>query len=262
MERGLEDVVLGEAVGDALGVPFEFMARDTFECTGVTGFGTHHQEPGTWSDDTSLTIAACDSIRRSGRFDAADTLAAFRAWLDEGAYTPDGSVFDVGNTCRTAITRGVGSAGEWDNGNGSLMRIAPMALLDCTDDEVRASSAITHAHEVSCNACVEFVGLVRAALADGAGTLDALRTSEAGRPRDEVGSSGFVLHTLGAARWCVGTSASYAEAVLKAVNLGEDTDTTAAVTGALAAAIWGAEAIPAEWLGALRARDLIESCLF
>ena len=60
MERGLEDVVLGEAVGDALGVPFEFMARDSFECTGVTGYGTHHQEPGTWSDDTSLTLAACD----------------------------------------------------------------------------------------------------------------------------------------------------------------------------------------------------------
>ncbi|MBP3885768.1 MAG: ADP-ribosylglycohydrolase family protein [Olsenella sp.] len=228
----------------------------------MTGFGTHHQEPGTWSDDTSLTLAACDSIRRSGRFDAADTLAAFRSWLNDGAYSPDGVAFDVGNTCRAAITRGVGGSGEWDNGNGSLMRIAPMALLDCTDAEVRESSAITHAHEVSCNACVEFVGLVREALADPAATLDALRTSEGGRPREEIGSSGFVLHTLGAARWCVGTSATYAEAVLKAVNLGEDTDTTAAVTGALAAAIWGASAIPAEWLGALRARDLIESCLF
>lgn len=262
MGRELTDIVFGLAVGDALGVPFEFKARDTFACADMIGHGTHNQEAGTWSDDTSLTIAACDSIRRCGRFDAADTLVAFRAWLDDGAYTPDGRVFDVGMTCRAAIRAGVGRDGEYDNGNGSLMRIAPMAFIDCEDDEVRASSAITHAHAVSCDACVEFVHLLRDAVADPDVVLERLREQEAGVSRDEIGSSGFVLHTLGAARWCVGTSDSYAEAVVKAVNLGEDTDTTAAVTGALAAAVWGGESIPAAWLDTLRGRDVIEACLF
>ena len=158
----LRDAIFGLAVGDALGVPYEFRPRGSFTCTGMVGYGTHDQPAGTWSDDTSMTLATCDSIRACGRVDTADMLSRFRAWIDDGAYAIDGVVFDYGNTTARALAAGTGCAGERDNGNGSLMRIAPLAFTDATDDEVRAVSAITHAHPVSTEACVEMVRVMRA----------------------------------------------------------------------------------------------------
>lgn len=119
----LRDCVYGQAVGDALGVPYEFRARGTFECTGMAGHGSHNQPAGTWSDDTSMALATCDSIRTTGRVD------------------------------------------ERGNGNGSLMRILPLAFTGATDDEVRAVSAITHAHATSCEACVRMVRVARKLIA-------------------------------------------------------------------------------------------------
>lgn len=260
-DLALRACLYGQAVGDALGVPYEFLARGSFSCTGMTGHGTHDQPAGTWSDDTSMALAVCDSYRELGRVDVDDIRARFCRWYAEGAYTVDG-LFDVGITCARALREGRGLAGERDNGNGSLMRTLPLALVGATDDEVRAVSAITHAHELSCGLCVELVRVARR-LAAGEGVVRAagehawLRE----RPEREVRSGGFVRDTFEAALWCLLTTTSYAECVLAAVNLGEDTDTTAAVAGGLAGIAYGMEGIPVEWLARLRGKDVIEGCL-
>ena len=259
----LRDAIYGLAVGDALGVPYEFRPRGSFTCTGMVGHGTHDQPAGTWSDDTSMTLATCDSIRACGRVDTGDMLFRFRAWIDDGAYAIDGVVFDYGNTTARALAAGMGCAGERDNGNGSLMRIAPLAFTDATDDEVRAVSAVTHAHRISTETCVEMVHVMRA-LAAGASPAEAIPDHEVllAASEKDIRSGGFVRDTYCAALWCLAVSGSYEECVLRAVNLGDDTDTTAAVAGALAGIAYGADAIPAAWMGALRGRDIIERCLF
>lgn len=258
----LRDAVWGAAVGDALGVPYEFKDRDTFECVDMVGYGTHYQPAGTWSDDTSMLLAICDSVRELGRIDATDLLARFRSWIFDGAYTPDGVVFDYGGTTYQALSSGVGCTGPNRDGNGSLMRTAPLAYMDCTDDEIRAVSAITHANPTSKDACVELVHLLRDLRADRDATLLRLRARFADRPRMTVQSGGYVLATLDAAQWCLATTTSYAECVLAAVNLGSDTDTTACVAGALAGEVYGIEGIPAAWLAAMRGKDVLEACLF
>ncbi len=269
----LRDAVYGAAVGDALGVPYEFRERDSFECGGMVSGGAHGQPTGTFSDDTSMMLATCDSIRDCGRVDVRDMRRRFVSWLREGAYTPDGSVFDVGNTVATALTDGRGCGGERSNGNGSLMRIAPLAYTHASDEEIRAVSAITHAHRISTESCVCFVKLIQNLV--GGSPLDlALKHSISGGeefafladvaswPREKVRSGGYVLDTLGAAIWCFANTDTYAECVLAAVNLGYDTDTTACVAGALAGAVYGYRAIPKEWLDTLRGKDVIERCLF
>lgn len=259
---GLRDCLYGQAVGDALGVPYEFRARGSFTCTGMTGHGTHDQPAGTWSDDTSMTLAICDSYRELGRIDTDDIRARFRRWYEEGAYTVDG-LFDVGGTCARAIREGRGMAGGRDNGNGSLMRTLPLAFTPATDEEVRAVSAVTHAHPLSCGLCVELVHVARRLMA-GASPMEAAGERAWLRERlgREVRSGGFVRDTFEAALWCLLTTSSYEECVLAAVNLGDDTDTTAAVAGGLAGIVYGEAAIPEGWLAALRGRDVIEGCLF
>ena len=258
----LADAGWGAAIGDALGVPFEFMQRDSFSCNSMIGHGTHNQPTGTWSDDTALMLATCDSIRSCGCINTEDMLRRFRAWYHNGSYTPDGVVFDIGNATATALRTGVGLTGEWDNGNGSLMRIAPLAFCDASDDEVRAVSAITHAHRTSTNACVEFVHLLRDAVVDPALAHASCADRLGGIPREEVRSGGFVLDTLKAAQWCFATTTNYRDCVIAAVNLGSDTDTTACVAGALAGTAYGLDAIPPEWIDALRGKDVLESTLF
>lgn len=262
-QRGrLVDAVWGAAVGDALGVPFEFLSRDTFTCKDMVGFGTHNKPAGTWSDDTSLLLATCDSVRRCGHVDAADLLQSFRRWYFEGAYTPDGVVFDVGNATAEALRTGHGLDGEMDNGNGSLMRIAPLAFCDATDVEVRAASAVTHAHPTSTEACVAFVALLREVVENPAAAHARLQSEFADVPRSAIQSSGYVLHTLRAAQWCFATTSNYAECVLAAVNLGSDTDTTACVAGALAGTAYGLDAIPRAWVDSIRGREVLEAALF
>lgn len=258
----LRDCIYGQAVGDALGVPYEFMVRGSFECVGMTGHGTHDQPAGTWSDDTSMALALCGSYRELGKWDAADVRSRFEAWFRHGSYTVDG-LFDIGNATARALSEGRGLAGEYDNGNGSLMRTVPMALTDATDDEVRAVSAITHAHPISCEACVDMVHIARDLVA-GVPVGEAVpQTAELARtPCSDIRSGGYVRDTFRAALWCLVNTTDYADCVLAAVNLGDDTDTTAAVAGALAGIVYGMGAIPHEWLSALRGKDVIERCLF
>ena len=266
----LRDAIYGAAIGDALGVPYEFCGRDTFQCVGMASGGSHGQPAGTFSDDTSMMLATCDSIRELGRIDCDDMRQRFRDWAYKGKYTPDGVMFDIGNATSTALAEGRGCTGIRSNGNGSLMRIAPLAFADATDDEVRAVSSITHAHKISTESCVAYVHVLRRII-DGASIAEATDGVAVGTcdyafvpdiPIDEVRSGGYVLDTLDASLWCLANTGSYSDCVLAAVNLGRDTDTTGCVAGALAGAVYGCGSIPAEWMDALRGKDVIEASLF
>lgn len=275
----LRDCVYGIAVGDALGVPFEFKRRDTFTCTGMVGYGTHMQPTGTWSDDTSMTLALCDSIRACNGVDVDDMRERFCDWFYGGAYTIDG-VFDFGGTTARALESGRGCAGERDNGNGSLMRTLPLAFVDgITDKDIASVSAITHAHRVSKTYCMVVVSIAKGLAMTSCFTkgkdiadryFNSVLFSDDFRgyldgfccKREDIKSGGYVVDTFNAAIWCLLNTDNYADCVLEAVNLGGDTDTTAAVAGGFAGIVYGYKDIPQEWLDTLRGKDIIESCLF
>lgn len=182
-----KDGMLGLIVGDALGVPVEFMSRTELMKNPVTGmreYGTHHQPMGTWSDDSSMALAELDSIRTLGTIDYTDMMERFSRWCMHGEYTPFGEVFDIGIATSRALmnyAKGVlplesGGKTEWDNGNGSLMRILPVCLYlferqkkVCTSENesiymIHAVSALTHAHVRSQMACGIYYFLVKAIL--------------------------------------------------------------------------------------------------
>lgn len=139
------------------------------------------------------------------------------------------------------------------------MRIAPLAFTDATDEEVGKVSAITHAHTTSTDACIIFAELMRDAMND---ALPSWAVQLKSAPEHEIRSGGFVRDTLKAATWCFVNTNSYEDCVLAAVNLGDDTDTAAAVAGSLAGTAYGLKAIPQKWIDTLRGKELIESCLF
>lgn len=261
----LKGTVYGAACGDALGVPYEFKDRETFYCDGtMTGYGTHNQPAGTWSDDTSMMIATCDSIRRTHTVDVNDILLRFKNWFSNREYACGGSVFDYGLTTAAAILQGKGQNTISDNGNGSLMRIAPLAYIDWSEDCVFNVSAITHAHKISKDVCVEYVRLLRDFI-EGNTTremLIAMFPDLANAAPSQIRSGGFVKDTMTAALWCFMTTNNYKDCVVKAVNLGDDTDTTAAVAGALAGTYYGYEDIPKSWINTLRDKKIIDRCLF
>ena len=272
--RKLADAVFGLAIGDALGVPYEFKNRGAFECTEMTGYGTHGQPAGTWSDDTSMTIATAKSIKdNGGKIVPVDIRDNFVAWADDEDFNANGVGFDMGSTIWVALSTGEPQTGERSNGNGSLMRILPLAFAECTDEEVMQVSAITHGHEISMHACVIYVRIARRLLAgesihDIIPTLmyeepfDRLRKIDQ-LPEKEVESSGYVVHTLEAALWTLAKYDNFRDTVLAAVNLGDDTDTTAAVAGGLAGIVYGLDSdFAQECLEVLRAKDMIEECLW
>lgn len=256
---------------------------------GMRAFGTHHQPSGTWSDDSSLMLCLAESLTEKG-VDFHDQAARFVSWLREGVWTPHGEVFDIGNATREAIHRleagieptSAGATDESSCGNGSLMRILPVGLyLAYADREVRAGvaancSRLTHGHARCQLACVMFTEIVASlvrgkpldeAIMDGREVLmEHLprhfpeefavfgRLSSAQLPdleEDVVSSSGYVIHCLEASLWCTQRAQSFREGVLMAVNLGDDTDTTGAVAGALLGLRFGRDAIPAEWIASL-----------
>lgn len=261
----MRSCIYGLAVGDALGVPYEFCTRGTFECTGMAGGGAHGQPAGTWSDDTSMALCICSSIKQFGRVVKADITDRFSRWLEHGDFTCDGYAFDVGVTCERAISTGVSGKSYDECGNGSLMRTAPLALLDYFDtDKIREVSATTHAHPVAEWSCVALCDILRAICRSGTPAKHVLWRRYgyiAARPAEAVKSGGYCGHTLEAALWCFLNTTSYADCVLAAVNLGYDTDTTAAVAGAIAGVCYGFEAIPPKWIGQLRGKAVIEQCI-
>jgi ADP-ribosylglycohydrolase len=300
LSEKVEAALLGLSVGDALGVPVEFKNRDhlrTQPVTGLIGYGTHHQPPGTWSDDSSLAFCLADSLCKG--YDLNDVAGHFIKWYRHGHWTPHGKVFDIGFTTRDAIGRLMqgewptlaGGFGEEDNGNGSLMRILPLLFHVHplpVEERFRLTSevsAMTHGHLRSVLACFIYLEFARHLLAGNdkhqayentVKEVNAFLVDKPFNPAEihkftrvlngtlpektepEIQSSGYVLHTLEASLWCLLTEDTYAAAVLKAVNLGSDTDTTGAVTGGLAGLLYGTAGIPAAWLAGLVRRPDIE----
>ena len=270
----LNDAIFGLAIADALGVPYEFRGRGSFEAKGMTGHGTHNQPTGTWSDDTSMTIATAKSIKdNNGQINIDDIRGNFKKWAINEEFTATGEVFDIGGATSDALYTGKARTDAGSNGNGSLMRILPLAFTDCTDDEIRAVSAITHSHETSMRGCVIYVHIARRLLA-GEKIEDIIPTLKYDHPYerlcnldklsvDEIKSSGYVVYTLEAALWCLVHMNNYRDTVLAAVNLGNDTDTVGAVAGGLAGIIYGLEdGFAQECLGQLLKKGLIKDCLW
>lgn len=312
MKNKWQDGIFGVVVGDALGCPVEFEDRSTLQADPVTdmrGYGTFHLPAGSWTDDSSLTLALLDSLGKKDAVDLSDIMKRFAAWYSNGDYTPYGSTFDVGNGTAEAICRYIegeaaaacGGHGEHDNGNGSLMRIMPVCLF-CYEQEnagkmdrkaaletVHAVSALTHAHLRSRIACGLYYFMVSAILdgEDGSPLIDLLQRGItagwrfygqdasalpelahyshlldlpyfAALSESSIRSSGYVVDTLEAAVWSLITTAGYAECTLRAVNLGHDTDTVAAIAGGLAGLYYGAESIPSEWLQVIARKEWIE----
>jgi ADP-ribosylglycohydrolase len=294
--------IVGLAVGDALGVPVEFHDRDSLRrhpVTGMRGYGSHQQPPGTWSDDTALALCLAESLCQAG-IDYCDQAKRFIGWMLRGEWTPHGQVFDIGNATRQAIfrlDRGVAptEAGLTDvssNGNGSLMRILPLALYLAyarPAERIEAAmtcSRLTHGHPRSQLACVMYVEIAAALLRGSefsaavansqeiVASLVADRFPQEQQPfarllspglellaESDVSGSGYVLHCLEASLWCSLNAVSYEAGVLQAINLGEDTDTTGAVTGGLLGLRFGLKTIPIEWIQALaRRNDIFNLC--
>jgi ADP-ribosyl-[dinitrogen reductase] hydrolase len=288
--------ILGLAVGDALGVPVEFQSRESLRrdaVTGMRGYGSHHQPPGTWSDDTALTLCLVESLCEAG-IDYRDQAQRFVGWMLRNEWTPRGTVFDIGNATRQAISRldrGIapteaGLTDESSNGNGSLMRVLPIAIyLAYADRAERIAvamdcSRLTHGHprcQLTCAMFVEIAAAVvrglelskavaaaRDAMASLVATHAASELKTFARllspqletlSESDISGSGYVIHCLESSLWCALNARSYEAGVLQAVNLGEDTDTTGAVTGGLLGVRFGRDAIPENWQEQIARKD-------
>jgi len=280
IEDRIQAGIWGVLVGDALGVPHEFTAHPPGEVDMVMPpeFKKRFAKVpyGTWSDDGSLTLALADSLADCGRFDAEDYGKKLVAWYTKGAYTPDGVTFDIGNTTQEAVLRmlrghaalNAGLTAENANGNGSLMRVLPLALFHkgSEDDLFRdagLSSQITHGHPWSKGACGLYCVAARHILNGHpptkafilgyhASTRAGIKIPPLGTPR----GSGFVLDSLSYAIMAARSGCSYEEAVLHAIALGNDTDTTAAIAGGLVGTRDGMSVIPARWMEKMQGRDV------
>lgn len=296
----IKDGVIGHAIGDAMGVPVEFCIREKLLAHPVTkmiGYGSHDVPAGTWSDDTSMEIATMDSmINQGGKINCEDIMMNFYYWLKDAKYTPYGEVFDAGRTCIKSIinfSKGYdfsecGQKDEYSNGNGSLMRILPIAYYcyynklkeEKIFEVVKDVSSLTHAHEISVFGCYIYVNYI-IKLLEGKDKFESynliklidcsmfteeslevykriLKEDIEKYSIDEIKSSGYVVDTLEASFWILLNASNFKEAIIGAINLGNDTDTIAAIAGSMAGIIYGYDSIPQEWLDKLAKRDYIE----
>lgn len=293
--------LVGLAVGDALGAAVEFESPGTFPLvTGFRGNGPHRLAAGEWTDDTSMALALADSIAHTG-WNLDDQLQRYVRWWRNGEYSVNGVCFDIGMTTGMALERYVkfrdptscGDTHPRSSGNGSIMRLAPVAIgfADLMKNDVQKllrlateSSQTTHASEQCVSACRYFAlvlcGLIHgvprervldstwehlAALEDFAPLHPEIREVARGSFRRKappaIVGSGYVVESLEAALWAFHQAPSFQHAVLEAVNLGDDADTTGAVCGQLAGAYWGESGIPSQWCSELARQDMIDSAL-
>ena len=243
----LRRCVYGAAIGDAMGVPYEFMSRGSFECNGMTGYGSHNKPAGTWSDDTSMILAEIDCWADTGSLK--EVMSYFSRWYHDEEYTIDG-LFDVGGTTARAIDTGEPQCHRLDSGNGAVMRCVPLAVLPVEKREAMRSLSATHGSQESVRAC--------GFLYDFAAMMAYRGISDCHAECPKV-AGGYCWDTVEAAIWALNNSNSFDEAVLNAVNLGGDTDTNACVAGALAAILYGR--VNEEWLSQLRGLEIIDSVL-
>lgn len=306
-KRHIADGILGLAIGDAIGVPVEFKSREELDespVTNIQGYGTHHQPPGTWSDDSALTFCLAEALLKD--FSLYTIANSFIAWRSGVLWTAHGHVFDIGIQTNRAIDQLTEiidtkdyellkylkyEADEYTNGNGSLMRILPLLYILNNDieegfDIIWEVSALTHGHIRSAISCLVYLVMIDE-LMKGKGKQESykntrnrltkffvkreivareveffdrmIRNDIQELERDEVLSSGYVIHSLEASFWCFLKNETYKETILQAVNLGEDTDTTAAITGGMAGVFYGSSEFPENWYNSLSRLDDIEN---
>lgn len=280
--------IFGLCVGDMLGVPVEFSTREERDADKVKelrAYGTYHQPFGTWSDDTSMTLCLIDAINKG--FSLEKLADNFIKYIRDASFTPNGNVFDIGISAQNAIKKMImgiapvkcGGIADTDNGNGSLMRILPLAYMNQklnTEELIKMVedvSSLTHAHNRAKLACIIYVEFA-SQLILGRERKDAydclieliskhcndkycneienfsniLNKKVIGFNKTQIRSTGYVIDTLEAVFWLFFNSNSYEQMVIEAVNLGGDTDTIAAVTGGLAGIYFGFNSIPDSWV--------------
>lgn len=298
------DALLGVAVGDAVGVPYEFSSRDEMQANptiGMTGHGTYNQPKGTWSDDSSLTFCLAESLING--YDLKDIAEKFIKWVDEAYWTAHDEVFDVGITTSIAISRLRNIiddnnldelikqkyyGDERDNGNGSLMRIIPLLFLIKEKpikeqfDIVWEVSALTHRHIRSAMSCMIYLKLAEK-LIEGKDKIDAytemrseififwneIDFAEKERVHfekiiqndiretkiEDLKSGGYVIEVLESSIWFFLNKSSYEETILSIINIGHDTDTSAAIAGGLAGLYYGVKGMPESWVASIARLD-------
>jgi len=300
-EQKLYGAIFGFIVGDMLGVPVEFSSRKERELDEVKelrAYGTYHQPFGTWSDDSSLMLSLIDTYNNG--FSLEKLANNFVKYYTDAYLTPNHEVFDIGMATQNAIGKIMvgmeptqcGGTSERDNGNGSLMRILPLAFVRNSMDRnqyvtlIEEISALTHAHKRSKLACILYVELA-AQLVMGCDKMKAykhaidfvneycenyyseefsnferiLSREIISLEKEQIRSTGYVIDTLEAVIWLFLNMDSYEEMVLAAVNLGGDTDTIAAIVGGLAGIYYGLDAIPNNWIQCVRRKDDIRKMI-
>lgn len=277
--------LLGLACGDAVGAPVEFLQRDRFPpVRGMRGGGKFQMRPGEWTDDTAMALCLAESLLTCDGFDPLDQMLRYRRWVDEGHLSTRAHAFGIGKTVLRALMRFgqtgdpfAGSTQAHTAGNGSLMRLAPVVLwwfphVETAVAHAARSSIVTHAalEAVDCCRllavvlCNALAGKPKAALLENGGRFlhaPAVQALAAGhyrrKPREDIFGSGYAVQSLEAALWCVHGTDTFEDAVLMAANLGDDADTTAAIAGQIAGALYGMGGIPKAWLSQLHQADLI-----
>lgn len=279
--------LVGLACGDAVGTTVEFRPRDTFTpMTDMIGGGPFGLKAGQWTDDTSMALCLAESLLAKGGFDAADQMARYLDWHHRGYLSSTGRCFDIGLTVRAALQRFeatgnpfAGSADPATAGNGALMRLAPVVLFfhpDHAKAETFAaeSSRTTHAAPEALD-CSRLLARVIARGLDGASKDVMLGRSEPelaspkvealasgsyfDKSEAQIRGTGYAVASLEAALWCFRRTQSFEAAVLRAANLGDDADTTAAIVGQIAGAHYGLHGIPRHWRDRLHMAAEIEA---
>lgn len=283
--------LLGLACGDAIGTTVEFAARGSFApLTDLVGGGPFRLRPGEWTDDTSMALCLGDSLLACHGSDPRDQAERYCRWWREGEWSSNGRCFDIGNTVSGALARFLetgepfaGSTHPHSAGNGSIMRLAPVVLFYAPDRNAALhyaaeSSRTTHGAEEAIDGCRLLAAVLLPALA-GASREDVLDAGHAlasertlapkiaalakgawrGKPESAIRGTGYVVDSLEAALWCFAETTTYRDAILRAANLGDDADTTAAVCGQIAGAFYGEPGIPAKWREQLARREEIEA---
>jgi ADP-ribosylglycohydrolase len=287
--------LIGLAVGDAVGTTLEFRAPGSFEpIVDMVGGGPFNLEPGQWTDDTSMALCLAESLIVKQAFDPRDQLERYVSWYQDGRLGSTGHCFDIGNTIARALAKFedtgdpyCGSSHPRSAGNGSIMRLAPVPLAYARNpreavERSAESSKTTHRARTCIDACRYLAGLIVGAVS---GTDKDLLLSERYSPIDgywddnplcpeideialgsfkvkeppDIKGSGYVVKSLEAALCSFHRSKSFKEGCLKAVNLGDDADTTGAVYGQIAGAYYGEAGIPATWRSLLALRETIET---
>ena len=280
----LRGCLLGLAAGDAVGTSVEFARRGTFKpLTDLVGGGPFHLKAGEWTDDTSMALCLATSLVECQGFEAGDQMERYWDWYRHGTLSSNGRCFDIGNTVRQALERYKatgepfgGSTDPYSAGNGSIMRLAPVALAYYPNRQdiwhyAAESSRTTHAAEECLDACRLLGDILYHALSE-AGKAETLLSTDPERllsekiqkiargeyrdkPEAVIRGTGYVVEALEAALWSFWVTDSFEEAILKAANLGDDADTTAAICGQVAGAFYGESGIPSRWLDKLVMRD-------